>query len=82
MLGEVLTAMVTPFREDGTIDYDRFRELAQHLVIGGCNLVEVAVGAHERQQLGEVSFGDALDRQGESSSRSSPIVRPGGRVAS
>jgi 4-hydroxy-tetrahydrodipicolinate synthase len=35
MLGEVLTAMVTPFREDGTIDYDRFRELADHLVDNG-----------------------------------------------
>jgi 4-hydroxy-tetrahydrodipicolinate synthase len=35
MLGEVLTAIVTPFHEDGTIDYERFRELAQHLVDHG-----------------------------------------------
>ena len=35
MLGEVLTAIVTPFREDGSIDYDRFRELARHLVDNG-----------------------------------------------
>jgi 4-hydroxy-tetrahydrodipicolinate synthase len=35
MLGEVLTAIVTPFRVDGSIDYDRFRELAQHLVDHG-----------------------------------------------
>ena len=27
--------MVTPFREDGSIDYDRFRELARHLVDNG-----------------------------------------------
>jgi 4-hydroxy-tetrahydrodipicolinate synthase len=35
MLGEVLTAIVTPFRFDGSVDYDRFRELAQHLVEHG-----------------------------------------------
>jgi 4-hydroxy-tetrahydrodipicolinate synthase len=35
MLGEVLTAIVTPFRADGSIDYDRFRELARHLVENG-----------------------------------------------
>src|SRR5262245_48033690 len=35
MLGEVLTAIVTPFHPDGTVDYDRFRELAQHLVANG-----------------------------------------------
>jgi 4-hydroxy-tetrahydrodipicolinate synthase len=35
MLGEVMTAMVTPFGEDGSVDYDRFRELAQHLVDHG-----------------------------------------------
>jgi len=35
VLGEILTAMVTPFREDGSVDYDRFRELAVHLVDHG-----------------------------------------------
>jgi 4-hydroxy-tetrahydrodipicolinate synthase len=35
MLGEVLTAIVTPFREDGSVDYGRFRELARHLVDNG-----------------------------------------------
>jgi 4-hydroxy-tetrahydrodipicolinate synthase len=35
MLGEILTAIVTPFREDGSVDYDRFRELARHLVDNG-----------------------------------------------
>jgi 4-hydroxy-tetrahydrodipicolinate synthase len=28
MLGSVLTAMVTPFTRDGSVDFDRFRELA------------------------------------------------------
>jgi 4-hydroxy-tetrahydrodipicolinate synthase len=35
MLGEVLTAIVTPFHPDGSVDYGRFRELAQHLVDHG-----------------------------------------------
>jgi 4-hydroxy-tetrahydrodipicolinate synthase len=35
MLGDVLTAIVTPFKEDGSVDYDRFRDLAQHLVENG-----------------------------------------------
>jgi 4-hydroxy-tetrahydrodipicolinate synthase len=35
MLGSVLTAMVTPFRADGAVDFDRFRELATHLVESG-----------------------------------------------
>jgi 4-hydroxy-tetrahydrodipicolinate synthase len=35
MLGEVLTAIATPFHADGSVDYDRFRELAVHLVDNG-----------------------------------------------
>jgi 4-hydroxy-tetrahydrodipicolinate synthase len=35
VLGEVLTAIVTPFKADGSVDYDRFRELAGHLVDNG-----------------------------------------------
>jgi 4-hydroxy-tetrahydrodipicolinate synthase len=35
VLGEILTAIVTPFREDGSVDYERFRELAVHLVEHG-----------------------------------------------
>jgi 4-hydroxy-tetrahydrodipicolinate synthase len=35
MLGEVLTAIVTPFDADGAVDYDRFRELLQHLADNG-----------------------------------------------
>jgi 4-hydroxy-tetrahydrodipicolinate synthase len=35
VLGEVLTAMVTPFREDGSLDLERFRELCLHLVGNG-----------------------------------------------
>ena len=35
MLGEVLTAMVTPFDSDGAVNLERFRELARHLVDNG-----------------------------------------------
>jgi len=35
VLGEVLTAIVTPFGADGSVDLDRFRALARHLVANG-----------------------------------------------
>jgi 4-hydroxy-tetrahydrodipicolinate synthase len=35
MLGEVLTASVTPFRADGSVDVDKFKELAVFLVDNG-----------------------------------------------
>ena len=35
VLGEILTAIVTPFRSDGSVDLDRFRALASHLVENG-----------------------------------------------
>jgi 4-hydroxy-tetrahydrodipicolinate synthase len=35
VLGEVLTAIVTPFRPDGSVDLDAFRALARHLVENG-----------------------------------------------
>ena len=35
MLGEVLTASVTPFDRDGTVNLPKFRELAAYLVENG-----------------------------------------------
>jgi 4-hydroxy-tetrahydrodipicolinate synthase len=35
MLGEVLTAIATPFASDGSVDLERFRALARHLVENG-----------------------------------------------
>jgi 4-hydroxy-tetrahydrodipicolinate synthase len=35
VLGEVLTAIVTPFGSDGAVDLDAFRRLARHLVENG-----------------------------------------------
>jgi 4-hydroxy-tetrahydrodipicolinate synthase len=41
VLGEVLTAVVTPFRTDGSIDFDAFRSLCGHLVENGSDGVVV-----------------------------------------
>ena len=42
MLGRVLTAIVTPFTDDGAIDLPAFRRLASHLVANGSDGVVVA----------------------------------------
>lgn len=42
MLGEVLTAIVTPFSPDGAVDFGRFRTLASFLVDSGSDGVVVA----------------------------------------
>ena len=42
MLGNVLTAIVTPFREDESVDFEAFQRLARHLVDHGSDGVVVA----------------------------------------
>ncbi|HEX9379583.1 MAG TPA: 4-hydroxy-tetrahydrodipicolinate synthase [Gaiellaceae bacterium] len=42
MLGEALTAIVTPFKTDGTIDFERFSDLALYLVENGSDGIVVA----------------------------------------
>jgi 4-hydroxy-tetrahydrodipicolinate synthase len=53
VLGEVLTAIVTPFKDDGAIDYERFRELAQHLVENGSDGIVVAGTTGESPTLSD-----------------------------
>jgi 4-hydroxy-tetrahydrodipicolinate synthase len=53
VLGEVLTAIVTPFRRDGTIDFERFGELAQHLVETGSDGIVVAGTTGESPTLSD-----------------------------
>ena len=69
MLGEVLTAMVTPFRADGTIDLDRFRALARHLVENGSDGLVVAGTTGESPTLSDEEkltlFATALDEVGD-----------------
>jgi 4-hydroxy-tetrahydrodipicolinate synthase len=42
MLGRVITAIVTPFRSDGAVDFDAFQRLAEHLVENGSDGIVVA----------------------------------------
>src|SRR3954468_12958496 len=51
MLGEVLTAIVTPFRADGSVDLDRFRELAEFLVDNGSDGIVVCGTTGESPSL-------------------------------
>jgi len=41
VFGEILTAIMTPFREDGSVDLEKFRELAAYLVDNGSDGVVV-----------------------------------------
>ena len=51
MLGEVLTAVVTPFRRDGSVDFERFRELAGHLLDSGSDGLVVAATTGESPNI-------------------------------
>ena len=53
MLGEVLTATVTPFDADGNVDYDRYRELCAFLVDHGSDGVVVNGTTGEAATLSE-----------------------------
>jgi len=58
MLGHVLTAIVTPFRDDGSVDFDAFQGLARHLVDNGSDGIVVAGTTGESPTL---SDGERLD---------------------
>jgi 4-hydroxy-tetrahydrodipicolinate synthase len=51
MLGHILTAIVTPFREDESIDFDAFQRLARHLVENGSDGIVVAGTTGESPNL-------------------------------
>jgi 4-hydroxy-tetrahydrodipicolinate synthase len=53
VLGEVLTATVTPFRDDGSVDLDRYRELCAYLVDNGSDGVVVNGTTGEAATLSE-----------------------------
>lgn len=53
MLGEVLTAVVTPFAGDGSVDLDRFRALLRHLVANGSDGVVVTGTTGESPTLAD-----------------------------
>jgi 4-hydroxy-tetrahydrodipicolinate synthase len=70
VLGEVLTAIATPFRSDGSVDFHRFAELAHHLVEHGSDGLVVAgttgesptLSDDERLELFRVALGAVGDR--------------------
>src|SRR6266508_4130189 len=53
MLGEVLTAIVTPFDREGRVDLDRFRELATFLVENGSDGIVVCGTTGESPTLSD-----------------------------
>jgi len=53
MLGNVLTAIVTPFRDNGLIDFDAFQRLARHLVANGSDGIVVAGTTGESPTLSD-----------------------------
>jgi 4-hydroxy-tetrahydrodipicolinate synthase len=71
VLGEVLTAIVTPFDKDGAVDYDRFRALARHIVDGGADGLVVAATTGESPTLTDDEklqlWTTAVDEVGEGS---------------
>ena len=68
MLGEVLTAIVTPFDSRGAVDYDKFRELALHLIEHGSDGLVVAGTTGESPTLADEErfelFAAAVDAVG------------------
>jgi 4-hydroxy-tetrahydrodipicolinate synthase len=70
VLGEVLTAIATPFRSDGSVDFHRFAALAHYLVDHGSDGLVVAgttgesptLSDDERLELIRVAVGSVGDR--------------------
>ncbi len=69
MLGEVLTAVVTPFTRDGAVDFEAFRRLAAHLVDHGSDGLVVAGTTGESPTLTDDErlelFAAAVDAVGD-----------------
>ena len=70
MLGEILTAIVTPFKGDGSVDVQSFRALASHLVANGSDGLVVTgttgeaptLSDEERMRLYEAAVDEVGDR--------------------
>jgi 4-hydroxy-tetrahydrodipicolinate synthase len=70
MLGEILTAIVTPFKADGSVDLERFRELARRLedegsdglVVTGTTGESPTLTDDERFALYEAAVDEVADR--------------------
>ncbi len=69
MLGEILTAIATPFSADGSLELSRFRELARYLVENGSDGIVVAGTTGEAPTLTDeerlVLFAAAVEEVGD-----------------
>jgi 4-hydroxy-tetrahydrodipicolinate synthase len=69
VFGEILTAIMTPFREDGSVDLEKFRELAGYLVDNGSDGVVVTGTTGESPTLTDEErfelYAAAVDAIGE-----------------
>jgi 4-hydroxy-tetrahydrodipicolinate synthase len=69
VLGEILTAIVTPFKPDGSLDLPAFRRLARHLVDNGSDGLVVTGTTGESPTLGDDErfelYAAALDEVGD-----------------
>jgi 4-hydroxy-tetrahydrodipicolinate synthase len=78
VLGELLTAIVTPFKADGSLDLDAFRALTRHLVENGSDGVVVAGSTGEAPTLSDDErFALVEAAQEEISDRGSVVVGTG-----
>ena len=72
MLGEILTAIVTPFKADGAVDLERFRAIASHLVENGSDGLVVTGTTGEAPTLSDEErfalYEAAVDEVGERAS--------------
>jgi 4-hydroxy-tetrahydrodipicolinate synthase len=72
MLGEILTAIVTPFKADGSVDLERFRALASHLVDNGSDGLVVTGTTGESPTLSDGErfelYAAAVDEVGDRAS--------------
>ena len=72
MFGEILTAIVTPFREDGAVDIPGFRRLAAHLVDNGSDGLVVTGTTGESPTLTDEErlelYATAVDEVGDRAS--------------
>jgi 4-hydroxy-tetrahydrodipicolinate synthase len=74
MLGRVLTAIVTPFREDSSIDFDAFQSLARHLLDHGSDGIVVAGTTGESPTLTDAERADLLHAAVEAAAGTGTVV--------
>ena len=78
MLGNVLTAIVTPFHDDGSIDFDAFQALARHLVDHGSDGIVVSGTTGESPTLSDAERLDLLRAATEAIGGTGTIVAGAG----